>query len=136
MHAVTGSDLHKAEVCARWGCMHFISVVLWYVIFFFFGVRKLLRLHTWQSIPLDIDNSYFSVDLCSNNRLAMMQVKFSFLKRNYFPKVSELGTFVVQRNQSFGSVVFPFIPICLGLWLKLVIQMSKQSPLDPRPKQA
>lgn len=45
MHAVTGSDLHKAEICALWGCalLHLGSPVLRG---FSLGVRKLTLPYT------------------------------------------------------------------------------------------
>lgn len=72
MHAVTGSDLHKAEISALWGCtvLHLGSPV---VCGFSLASRKLtntacsvaLAFHGW----LTVDDASFSVDLSSENML-------------------------------------------------------------------
>lgn len=114
MHAMTGSDLHRAGICALWDCKLFRlgSPV---TCAFSFGVRELAVPHTWRTIPLNIDRLLPVVWTCVQITCwAMMQVQFSLLKGICFPKVSELVTFVAKKKQNFRVVMFSFIPICRG----------------------
>lgn len=113
MRAMTGSDLHRAEICALWGCELFRlgSPV---TCAFPFGVRALAVPQTWHSIPLSSDGSSCGVDLCSNTVSGHDVNALLIAEKVCFPKVSELVTFVVKKKRDFRVVVFSFIPICQG----------------------
>lgn len=131
MRAVTGSDLHKAEICALWGCvlLHLSSPVIGE---FSFGIRQLALPRLWHSIALK-SRQQFSVPVSSDQMLGHAWCNWNSHSEEgkTFPQVSDLSTLVITKNK---FCCISFHPNLFRSVVKIKDVDKKEYHADPRPE--